>query len=92
MAQRSNKRALLVGGGALAAAVIAYAAIPGIKKADRPRAAAPSGRDSLASSKSKYRLFDTKSDAAADRKSTRLNSSHVVMSYAVFCLTKQKSA
>src|SRR5690625_1140868 len=26
-----------------------------------------------------------------DRKSTRLNSSHVAISYAVFCLTKQKS-
>src|SRR5690606_40281298 len=26
-----------------------------------------------------------------DRKSTRLNSSHVKISYAVFCLTKQKS-
>src|SRR5688500_19460650 len=31
------------------------------------------------------------SDAAADRKSTRLNSSHLVISYAVFCLTKKKS-
>src|SRR2546426_4437387 len=27
--------------------------------------------------------------AAADRKSTRLNSSHLVMSYAVFCLKKK---
>src|SRR5205807_10134395 len=27
-------------------------------------------------------------DVAADRKSTRLNSSHLVMSYAVFCLKK----
>src|SRR5260221_2444354 len=26
-----------------------------------------------------------------DRKSTRLNSSHTVISYAVFCLTKKKS-
>src|SRR5256885_11174387 len=30
-------------------------------------------------------------NAAADRKSTRLNSSHLVISYAVFCLTKKKS-
>src|SRR2546426_9225142 len=29
--------------------------------------------------------------AAADRKSTRLNSSHLVISYAVFCLKKKKS-
>ena len=28
--------------------------------------------------------------AAKDRKSTRLNSSHVVISYAVFCLKKKK--
>src|SRR5256885_11196287 len=29
--------------------------------------------------------------AARDRKSTRLNSSHLVISYAVFCLEKKKS-
>src|SRR5256885_3770367 len=29
---------------------------------------------------------------AADRKSTRLNSSHLVISYAVFCLKKKKAA
>src|SRR5256885_3802520 len=29
--------------------------------------------------------------AQADRKSTRLNSSHLVISYAVFCLKKKKS-
>src|SRR5699024_3419391 len=31
-------------------------------------------------------LFVGQQDAAADRKSTRLNSSHVSISYAVFCL------
>src|SRR5689334_24005190 len=31
-------------------------------------------------------------DAAQDRKSTRLNSSHSSISYAVFCLKKKKSA
>src|SRR5690606_41620320 len=30
-------------------------------------------------------------DDAADRKSTRLNSSHVKISYAVFCLKKKKN-
>src|SRR3989442_7935504 len=30
--------------------------------------------------------------AAGDRKSTRLNSSHVRISYAVFCLKKKKTA
>src|SRR5256885_6852493 len=29
-------------------------------------------------------------DRAVDRKSTRLNSSHLVISYAVFCLKKKK--
>ena len=29
-------------------------------------------------------------DSSADRKSTRLNSSHTVISYAVFCLKKKK--
>src|SRR2546426_2672286 len=29
-------------------------------------------------------------DAGGDRKSTRLNSSHLVISYAVFCLKKKK--
>src|SRR2546426_8629696 len=29
--------------------------------------------------------------AGSDRKSTRLNSSHLVISYAVFCLKKKKS-
>src|SRR5256885_11977504 len=29
-------------------------------------------------------------DKVADRKSTRLNSSHLVISYAVFCLKKKK--
>src|SRR2546426_6903889 len=30
-------------------------------------------------------------EALADRKSTRLNSSHLVISYAVFCLKKKKN-
>src|SRR2546426_8461939 len=33
---------------------------------------------------------DYKPAADADRKSTRLNSSHLVISYAVFCLKKKK--
>src|SRR5438067_12562488 len=32
----------------------------------------------------------TKEEKPADRKSTRLNSSHVSISYAVFCLKKKK--
>src|SRR5690625_5875433 len=34
--------------------------------------------------------FDTKPSFKEDRKSTRLNSSHVAISYAVFCLKKKK--
>src|SRR5690349_23459427 len=34
---------------------------------------------------------DALGDAAGDRKSTRLNSSHVEISYAVFCLKKKKT-
>src|SRR2546426_7277889 len=34
--------------------------------------------------------FFTGSEGLRDRKSTRLNSSHLVISYAVFCLKKKK--
>src|SRR5690554_7611167 len=35
-------------------------------------------------------IYSTKNMETADRKSTRLNSSHVRISYAVFCLKKKK--
>ena len=34
--------------------------------------------------------METKIESYIDRKSTRLNSSHTVISYAVFCLKKKK--
>src|SRR5258708_23729071 len=34
--------------------------------------------------------FDPKNQPIPDRKSTRLNSSHQIISYAVFCLKKKK--
>src|SRR5690242_21781859 len=34
--------------------------------------------------------YDSLSDVVSDRKSTRLNSSHMSISYAVFCLKKKK--
>src|SRR5690606_40482214 len=37
-----------------------------------------------------YSYQRTKNDDGLDRKSTRLNSSHVKISYAVFCLKKKK--
>src|SRR5439155_4074066 len=45
-------------------------------------------RDTRAESR---RGFGTPAGFAGDRKSTRLNSSHVAISYAVFCLTKNTS-
>src|SRR6266498_4680918 len=50
----------------------------------RPRDAQP-GERAL-----RLRLREAKLDVEADRKSTRLNSSHVRISYAVFCLKKKK--
>src|SRR5439155_13110117 len=38
------------------------------------------------------RPWDRSLTPLSDRKSTRLNSSHVAISYAVFCLKKKKSA
>src|SRR5436190_17081615 len=46
----------------------------------------PSGNWSRAPSES----HDSYPDRRSDRKSTRLNSSHTVISYAVFCLKKKK--
>src|SRR5437588_1830718 len=37
-------------------------------------------------------IADMDGGASGDRKSTRLNSSHTVISYAVFCLKKKKKA
>src|SRR2546426_8819842 len=50
----------------------------------------PSSRSSLLS-RSNWRRVDSRRVASpGDRKSTRLNSSHLVISYAVFCLKKKK--
>src|SRR5256885_13131351 len=38
-----------------------------------------------------HQRFGHRLSMQADRKSTRLNSSHLVISYAVFCLKKKKS-
>src|SRR5438034_5014132 len=42
--------------------------------------------------KNGFGLNVAETDRLADRKSTRLNSSHTVISYAVFCLKKKKRA
>src|SRR3989449_7293116 len=51
---------------------------------DRPLAARVPGGDHV-------RHAEPKSVAIGDRKSTRLNSSHGYISYAVFCLKKKKT-
>src|SRR3712207_7773303 len=48
----------------------------------------PCGKLGGPSPKAKYYLV---TDSEADRKSTRLNSSHANISYAVFCLKKKKA-
>src|SRR2546426_7484235 len=52
----------------------------------------PPARSARATSSSAMVTCSTsRSAAAGDRKSTRLNSSHLVISYAVFCLKKKKN-
>src|SRR5204863_7163522 len=53
-----------------------------------PRARSPLDR---ADGKAREKMERTVSVELADRKSTRLNSSHVEISYAVFCLKKKKN-
>src|SRR5205807_8398139 len=47
--------------------------------------------DARAASRTSRRPLGTARRASQDRKSTRLNSSHLVISYAVFCLKKKKT-
>src|SRR2546426_6078964 len=67
----------------VAAGEISDAALLAVVPAALPPAAGPAGR-----------FFDRRVSvmmrAWGDRKSTRLNSSHLVISYAVFCLKKKK--
>src|SRR5437588_2103959 len=44
----------------------------------------------MVGSKTEERVRDRRIERVEDRKSTRLNSSHTVISYAVFCLKKKK--
>src|SRR2546426_8787841 len=48
-------------------------------------------RRSLARDERAHRQTQRYPDSHIDRKSTRLNSSHLVISYAVFCLKKKKT-
>src|SRR5947207_5651967 len=58
-----------------------------------PRSPVPAGRSARPRARARRPtrpLRERRSRAARDRKSTRLNSSHTVISYAVFCLKKKK--
>src|SRR5437660_2672138 len=50
----------------------------------------PATLDRLARCPQRARRSSNRRPAPTDRKSTRLNSSHVAISYAVFCLKKKK--
>src|SRR5207253_11441650 len=58
---------------------VRFRAAPPLKKGQKPR-------DPLAILKKRVGTWETET---VDRKSTRLNSSHVAISYAVFCLKKK---
>src|SRR5207253_8640455 len=58
--------------------------------ADRDRQPCGCSRDWSARSQPRALRSANDSRAERDRKSTRLNSSHVAISYAVFCLKKKK--
>src|SRR5256885_3216300 len=65
---------------------------PGVEAADprrREHRRQPSGNGGPAS-RSRLRRERPREPMRRDRKSTRLNSSHLVISYAVFCLKKKK--
>src|SRR5690606_39401176 len=56
------------------------------------RAVRPSMRERAALTEATDRAVDQPGVQLGDRKSTRLNSSHVKISYAVFCLKKKRQA
>src|SRR5437870_8354668 len=55
------------------------------------RTARPASRARRARRRGRRSARRPRRDRTRDRKSTRLNSSHVAISYAVFCLKKKKS-
>src|SRR5688500_19289816 len=57
----------------------------------RPRTAGAQQRSTALDRARRLDRHSAERAAPADRKSTRLNSSHLVISYAVFCLKKKKT-
>src|SRR2546426_6862995 len=60
-----------------------------VRAVDAALARSPNGSAPL-TARAKREIVDKLIEQQLDRKSTRLNSSHLVISYAVFCLKKKK--
>src|SRR5207253_9517733 len=75
--------------------IVSYAYAPGSQVSDEfAHAVDPTGRNFRARSDPQQTIslgLSQNFEAKLDRKSTRLNSSHVAISYAVFCLKKKKT-
>src|SRR2546426_6528327 len=65
-------------------------AAPGARRARRARAHGGPRRERLRRHLNRRPETGSRVGTDRDRKSTRLNSSHLVISYAVFCLKKKK--
>src|SRR5437870_8097708 len=66
-------------------------ALPIWRKDDVASPVSAATQRSRATGKMDAQLFGRAARKVGDRKSTRLNSSHVAISYAVFCLKKKKT-
>src|SRR5690606_42095508 len=66
------------------------ASLPDEAPAHRPRRPHPCRPARGPRSRTTHTRLDSRCRARLDRKSTRLNSSHVKISYAVFCLKKKR--
>src|SRR5436190_10275951 len=62
----------------------------GLRSVERQRSAAVARRVLVARPEPDRHEHQGRATSTRDRKSTRLNSSHTVISYAVFCLKKKK--
>src|SRR5437773_8459938 len=67
-------------------------ALPIYASARVPTRPGPSGARLYVEPVVQFTLSTLAIDVEEDRKSTRLNSSHITISYAVFCLKKKKNA